>query len=192
MINCGIPYILLEGTLEDWKKILEKLKSLSKYKYSTKEIENDILEIINTKEGKINYDFWRKIIMETKKTITEYKGCSPVQLEKDFITGWILNFYGKVYKSASGAEARYYLAADAVVTVTNGQQVGPGDVIARLPRESTKTRDITGGLPRVAELFEARRRPVRTIVRAGRKKRLFPRPEIDCLFDADSEVTKIW
>ena len=33
--------------------------------------------------------------METKKTITEYKGCSPVQLEKDFITGWILNFYGK-------------------------------------------------------------------------------------------------
>ena len=95
MINCGIPYILLEGTLEDWKKILEKLKSLSKYKFSTKEIENDILEIINTKEGKINYDFWRKIIMETKKTITEYKGCSPVQLEKDFITGWILNFYGK-------------------------------------------------------------------------------------------------
>ncbi|MBR6412389.1 MAG: DNA-directed RNA polymerase subunit beta' [Alphaproteobacteria bacterium] len=69
----------------------------------------------------------------------------------------LLNEKGKIYKSASGAEARYYLAADAVVTVTNGQQVGPGDVIARLPRESTKTRDITGGLPRVAELFEARR-----------------------------------
>ena len=69
----------------------------------------------------------------------------------------LLNEKGKVFKSASGAEARYYLAADAVVTVTNGQAVKPGDVLARLPRESTKTRDITGGLPRVAELFEARR-----------------------------------
>ena len=68
----------------------------------------------------------------------------------------LLNEKGKVYKSASGAEARYYLAADAVVTVKNGQEVMPGDVLARLPRESTKTRDITGGLPRVAELFEAR------------------------------------
>ncbi len=69
----------------------------------------------------------------------------------------LLNEKGKVFKSASGAESRYYLAADAVVAVKNGQEVMPGDVLARLPRESTKTRDITGGLPRVAELFEARR-----------------------------------
>ncbi len=69
----------------------------------------------------------------------------------------LLNEKGKVFKSSSGAEARYYLAADAVVTVKDGQEVMPGDVLARLPRESTKTRDITGGLPRVAELFEARR-----------------------------------
>jgi DNA-directed RNA polymerase subunit beta' len=41
--------------------------------------------------------------------------------------------------------------------VTDGQEVHAGDVLARIPRESTKTRDITGGLPRVAELFEARK-----------------------------------
>ena len=44
----------------------------------------------------------------------------------------------------------------AIITVKNGQQVGVGEVMARIPQESSKTRDITGGLPRVAELFEAR------------------------------------
>ena len=43
-----------------------------------------------------------------------------------------------------------------IITVKNGQQVGVGEVLARIPQESSKTRDITGGLPRVAELFEAR------------------------------------
>ena len=95
MASCGIPYILLEGNLEDWKKILEKLKSLSKCGFSTKKIEEDIIEIINTKEGKINLDFWRKIIMETKGTITEVKGCMPVKVERELITGWILDFYNK-------------------------------------------------------------------------------------------------
>ena len=95
MVSCGIPYILLEGNLEDWKKILEKLKSLSKCGFSTKKIEEDIIEIINTKEGKINLDFWRKIIMETKGTITEVKGCMPDKVERELITGWILDFYNK-------------------------------------------------------------------------------------------------
>ena len=44
----------------------------------------------------------------------------------------------------------------AIITVKNGQQVGVGEIMARIPQESSKTRDITGGLPRVAELFEAR------------------------------------
>jgi len=44
----------------------------------------------------------------------------------------------------------------AIITVLDGQQISVGDVLARLPQESAKTRDITGGLPRVAELFEAR------------------------------------
>jgi DNA-directed RNA polymerase subunit beta' len=54
-------------------------------------------------------------------------------------------------------EARYFLSVDSILSVENGQEVHAGDVLARIPRESAKTRDITGGLPRVAELFEARK-----------------------------------
>ncbi|MNZ56690.1 DNA-directed RNA polymerase subunit beta' [compost metagenome] len=53
--------------------------------------------------------------------------------------------------------AQYFLPANALVGVADGAQVGVGDVIARIPQETSKTRDITGGLPRVADLFEARR-----------------------------------
>jgi DNA-directed RNA polymerase subunit beta' len=53
--------------------------------------------------------------------------------------------------------AQYFLPAGAIVTVTDGMEVSVGDVIARIPQESSKTRDITGGLPRVADLFEARK-----------------------------------
>jgi len=57
----------------------------------------------------------------------------------------------------SEAYARYLLPVGAHIHVTEGQEVGAGDVIAKIPRETTKTKDITGGLPRVAELFEARK-----------------------------------
>ena len=53
--------------------------------------------------------------------------------------------------------AHYFLPPGAVVSVTDAQEVKTGDVLARIPQESLKTRDITGGLPRVADLFEARR-----------------------------------
>lgn len=53
--------------------------------------------------------------------------------------------------------AHYFLSADAIVSAEDGAEVGVGDVIARIPQETSKTRDITGGLPRVADLFEARR-----------------------------------
>ena len=64
---------------------------------------------------------------------------------------------GEVIKLANGLDARYFMSVDAILNVENGQHVKAGDVLARIPRESSKTRDITGGLPRVAELFEARR-----------------------------------
>jgi DNA-directed RNA polymerase subunit beta' len=53
--------------------------------------------------------------------------------------------------------AQYVLSSGAIITVQEGSKVGIGDAIARLPQESSKTRDITGGLPRVADLFEARK-----------------------------------
>ncbi len=62
-----------------------------------------------------------------------------------------------VVELANGTEARYFMSVDAILSVEDGQRVSAGDVIARIPREAAKTRDITGGLPRVAELFEARR-----------------------------------
>ncbi len=64
---------------------------------------------------------------------------------------------GKLLKLARGGDARYILAVDAIISVDPDAKVRAGDVIARIPTESAKTRDITGGLPRVAELFEARR-----------------------------------
>jgi DNA-directed RNA polymerase subunit beta' len=56
-----------------------------------------------------------------------------------------------------------------IISVVDGQQVGVGDVLARMPQESAQTRDITGGLPRVAELFEAR--TPKGCIRAGRNHR---------------------
>jgi DNA-directed RNA polymerase subunit beta' len=63
----------------------------------------------------------------------------------------------KMLKLQRGSDARYMLPVDAVIVVDPGVKVKAGDTLARIPLESAKTRDITGGLPRVAELFEARR-----------------------------------
>jgi DNA-directed RNA polymerase subunit beta' len=64
---------------------------------------------------------------------------------------------GEVITLANGLPANYYMSVDAILNVENGSQAKAGDIIARIPRATSKTRDITGGLPRVAELFEARR-----------------------------------
>jgi len=65
---------------------------------------------------------------------------------------------GKALKLAgTELDAQYFLPADAIVGLDDGASVSVGDVIARIPQESSKTRDITGGLPRVADLFEARK-----------------------------------
>ncbi len=64
---------------------------------------------------------------------------------------------GKIAKLTRGGEARYTLPVDSIIAVDPGAQVHAGDILARISMDSAKTRDITGGLPRVAELFEARR-----------------------------------
>jgi DNA-directed RNA polymerase subunit beta' len=69
----------------------------------------------------------------------------------------ILDKNGKVAKVARGGDARYLLPVDAILAADPGSSIKAGDVLARVSTESAKTRDITGGLPRVAELFEARR-----------------------------------
>jgi DNA-directed RNA polymerase subunit beta' len=87
------------------------------------------------------------------------------------------------------AHARYFMPVGAILMVNEGDQVFPGDIIAKIPRETTKTKDITGGLPRVAELFEVRK-PKETaiisdisgVVESGKhikgKRKIIVRPEV--------------
>ena len=89
------------------------------------------------------------------KSVTDWKSLSKNSELKPRLT--LRNEKGEIIKKADGNEARYYLVPDTILSVKDGQKVYAGDVLARLPKETSKTKDITGGLPRVAELFEARR-----------------------------------
>jgi len=80
---------------------------------------------------------------------------------------------GNVIKKADENEARYYLVPDSILSVQDGQKIFAGDVIARLPKETSKTKDITGGLPRVAELFEARKAKDSAIIAENNGKVIF-------------------
>lgn len=64
---------------------------------------------------------------------------------------------GEPVRLDNGNPEVHAMSVDAILSVEDGQTLKPGDVIARIPREGARTKDITGGLPRVAELFEARR-----------------------------------
>ena len=64
---------------------------------------------------------------------------------------------GEPVRLDNGNPEVHAMSVDAILSVEDGQEIRAGDVIARIPREGAKTKDITGGLPRVAELFEARR-----------------------------------
>jgi DNA-directed RNA polymerase subunit beta' len=89
------------------------------------------------------------------KSVIDWRAQSKNSDLKPRIT--LRNKEGEVIKKADGNEARYYLVPDSILSVKDGQTISAGDVLARLPKETSKTKDITGGLPRVAELFEARR-----------------------------------
>ena len=91
----------------------------------------------------------------SSKSVTDWKSLSKNTELKPRIT--LRNEKGEVIKKADGNVARYYLVPDSILSVKDGQKVTAGDVLARLPKETSKTKDITGGLPRVAELFEARK-----------------------------------
>jgi len=83
-----------------------------------------------------------------QKVVTEYRATSRKEDLRPRIT---------LLDETSGEAARYMLAPGAMLSVEDGQVVAAGEVLARVSREAAKTRDITGGLPRVAELFEARK-----------------------------------
>ncbi|WP_424814849.1 DNA-directed RNA polymerase subunit beta' [Roseococcus sp. YIM B11640] len=123
------------------------------------------LPIITEREGKVEYaDLIEGITLVertddvtglTSKVVVDYKASAKSADLRPRIV--MKDARGEIMKLPNGAEARYFLSPDTVLSVDNGATVEAGDVVARMPRESSKTRDITGGLPRVAELFEARR-----------------------------------
>lgn len=86
MIGCGIPKITIEGTVEDWEKVLEKTKYISKYKLKwwTDKLKPILKKIIETKKGNFQKKFWMNMV----KTHTEKKYGSPTT-----INGWIINFF---------------------------------------------------------------------------------------------------
>jgi DNA-directed RNA polymerase subunit beta' len=103
-------------------------------------------------EGKTMQEQVDEVTGLSRKIIVEFKGEDlrprvSIRDEK-----------GKTVRLAdSKTDARYFLSVGVNLVVSEGEHVRAGDIIAKIPRETTKTKDITGGLPRVAELFEARK-----------------------------------
>ncbi len=93
----------------------------------------------------------RLVVMEPKQRSTAARELRPMVKLVDTETGKDTCIAG------TEIPAHYFLPAGAIISLTDGAIVGVGDVVARIPQESSKTRDITGGLPRVADLFEARK-----------------------------------
>jgi len=123
------------------------------------------LPIITERAGKVEYiDLIDSITLVermdevtglTSKVVVDYKqGSKSIDLRPRL---QLKDEKGEVIRLDNNTDARYFLAPDSILSVDNGAIVQAGDVLARIPREGSKTRDITGGLPRVAELFEARR-----------------------------------
>jgi DNA-directed RNA polymerase subunit beta' len=123
------------------------------------------LPIITEKNGKVEYaDLIDGITLMERtdevtglsfKEVVEYKSTGrSADLRPRLI---LRDEKNNVVKRDNGSEAITFLPPGSILSTENGKEVFAGDVIARMPRESSKTRDITGGLPRVAELFEARR-----------------------------------
>ncbi len=145
-------------------KLLTKDKAKVKRGDKLAEWDPYTLPIITEKEGVVNYvDLDEGVTMResvddatgiSSRVVIDWKQQSKAADLRPRIT--LRDNKGTVVLLGNGIEARSYMSVDAILSVENGQKVNAGDVLARIPREGSKTRDITGGLPRVAELFEAR------------------------------------
>jgi len=93
----------------------------------------------------------------TSRVVTDPKQRSAAGKELRPMVRLIDEHGGLINLPGTDIPAQYFLPAGAIVGVKDGGEVKVGDVLARIPQESSKTRDITGGLPRVADLFEARK-----------------------------------
>ena len=115
--------------------------------------EDGVIKFTDLIEGKTVQEKTDAVTQQTSLTIQEYRTTNfkPSISVVDPATGEVLK------RPNSNADAVYNLPVGAIVMVKDGDEVRQGDIIARRPRESSKTKDIVGGLPRVAELFEVRK-----------------------------------
>ncbi len=91
----------------------------------------------------------------TQKIVTDWRAAPKGnELKPEII---VVGDDGEPVRNEAGNPVTYPMSVDAILSIEEGQKIEAGDVVARIPREGAKTKDITGGLPRVAELFEARR-----------------------------------
>jgi DNA-directed RNA polymerase subunit beta' len=91
----------------------------------------------------------------TQKIVVDWRAAPKGnELKPEII---LLDPEGEPLRNEAGNPLTYPMSVDAILSGEDGQDIKAGDVVARIPREGAKTKDITGGLPRVAELFEARR-----------------------------------
>ena len=91
----------------------------------------------------------------TQKIVTDWRAAPKGNELKPEIL--VADSKGEPVRNEAGNPVTYPMSVDAILSIEDGQDIAAGDVVARIPREGAKTKDITGGLPRVAELFEARR-----------------------------------
>ncbi len=91
----------------------------------------------------------------TQRIVTDWRAAPKGNELKPEIL--VADSNGEPVRNDAGNPVTYPMSVDAILSIEDGQDIQAGDVVARIPREGAKTKDITGGLPRVAELFEARR-----------------------------------
>jgi DNA-directed RNA polymerase subunit beta' len=122
--------------------VLTEVKGIARYDDVVSGV--SMKEVADEKTGVSN-----KVIIDTRGTGSKSQDLRPAVVLTDA--------KGNPIMLENGSEARYTLSVDAILSIEDGAEVRAGDLLARIPTEGAKTRDITGGLPRVAELFEARK-----------------------------------
>ena len=108
LCGCGIPYLILEGTAEDYQKIISKAKELSKYEFEwyINKIIPHIEKMVEAKQGKIDVDYFKNMIQS--KEVTEHEsgpsGIGGYDYKVDHLSGWFLNFFSYI----TDGEGSYY------------------------------------------------------------------------------------
>ena len=109
LCGCGVPYLILEGTSEDYKKIIEKAKKLRKYNFDwyIDRIIPHIQKMVDAKEGNIDVEHFKNMIQKAEKTEPVYgpSAIEPDYVEIDYLEGWFLKFFA--YYGISQYEPNY-------------------------------------------------------------------------------------